>query len=937
VSDEAPPAAGGAGSYLAGYRLDEEIGRGGMAVVYRAYDGRLQRRVALKILAPELAADDAFRRRFIRESRAAAAVDHPHIIPIFEAGQASGVLFIAMRMAQQGDVRTLIDRNGPLPLARVCAIITQVASALDATHAAGLVHRDVKPANMLLDSTPGMGQPDHVYLSDFGLSKPALSGGDGPAGQFLGTPKYVSPEQIGGRPVDGRTDLYALACSVFVMLTGSPPFGTEETAAIMWAKLSTPPPPVTSLRGDLPPALDDVMAKALATTPSQRYATCGLFAQALRRASGLESGTQPVPVLPGGRRESTDVILVRDGTPTPLPAGDDDGAGATDQSGDLFAGLPAGLAEFLPQAEPGGSLPGLPSGGFPGSGRPAGNRPAGALSAGDLADGDLADDDLADDDLADGVPDGFPGRPPSVSPGRFADSRPSGSRPSGSLPSGSGPSRSRPSGGRHSSSQPSGGRHSGSRPSRSRPSRSGPSGGLAGEGRFADGPPLAPFTGGPGAGPPPARRGTQALLPRRRRKSRRSRATTLLASVVGLGLGLSGASFLLGQTGHPLPFGLPGHFLQAGQTGQMPQPSQSGQPALGAAALKPPGCTTRTAAAQQLTQVPSQTVTVGGHPFDVAAGRDGFSFASVGSGVAVLSTASPIPVLLHTTALAGALGEALTPNQHYLLVAAGNGAAVYRVTELEQGDVAPLGRLASPGDQHAVEAAVTPDGRFAFVTFQNSAHVGVFDLDRALRSGFTGALIGRIPVGPGPGGIALSPDGRYAYVASNLAAPNTAAGVVNVIDVRKAEQRPGSALVAAVPAGCRPSRVAVSASGSQVWVTANGSNAVLGFAASRLISDPRHALVARVTVGQAPLGLIITADGRRVVVADTNRNPQPGSMSGLAVVGTQQALAGQRAVLGYLPAGATPRQFALEPDGHTLLVTDADSARLQTFNLADLP
>ena len=159
---EGPSAPGGfgVGSRLASYRLDEIIGRGGMAVVYRAYDTRLERQVAVKVLAPELAANDAFRQRFIRESRTAAAVDHPNIIPIFDAGEARGVLFIAMRYVPGGDAGSLLRREGPLPPARVAAIISPVASALDAAHAAGLVHRDIKPSNMLMDVRPG--RPDHV-------------------------------------------------------------------------------------------------------------------------------------------------------------------------------------------------------------------------------------------------------------------------------------------------------------------------------------------------------------------------------------------------------------------------------------------------------------------------------------------------------------------------------------------------------------------------------------------------------------------------------------------------------------------------------------------------------------------------------------------------------------------------------------------------------
>ena len=173
------------GSQIAGYRLEEQIGRGGMAVVFRAQDERLQRQVALKILAPALEPDEAFRQRFIRESRSAAAVDDPHIIPVFEAGEADGVLFIAMRYVPGGDAGTLVRRIGQLPIERAVAIISAVASALDAAHAAGLVHRDVKPANMLVDSRPG--RPDHVYLSDFGLTKGALSSAHlTETGHFLG-------------------------------------------------------------------------------------------------------------------------------------------------------------------------------------------------------------------------------------------------------------------------------------------------------------------------------------------------------------------------------------------------------------------------------------------------------------------------------------------------------------------------------------------------------------------------------------------------------------------------------------------------------------------------------------------------------------------------------------------------------------------------------
>jgi serine/threonine-protein kinase len=271
------------GDQVAGYQIEQRIGRGGMAVVYRALDLRLGRQVALKVLAPELGADEAFRLRFMRESRAAAGVDHPHIVPVYEAGESAGVLFIAMRYVSGGDVRSLIEAHGRLSPARTVAIASQVASALDAAHAQGLVHRDVKPGNILLgQASNGL---DHVYLSDFGLSKESLTSSTlTSTGQFLGTLDYVSPEQIQGQPVDGRADQYALACTVVEMLTAAPPFRHDDTRAIMWAQLEAAPPRLTERRPELRPVADQVIARAMAKSASARYATCREFAAALAGA-----------------------------------------------------------------------------------------------------------------------------------------------------------------------------------------------------------------------------------------------------------------------------------------------------------------------------------------------------------------------------------------------------------------------------------------------------------------------------------------------------------------------------------------------------------------------------------------------------------------------------------------------------------------------------
>lgn len=294
VSDDikSAPANVSPGDKIAGYRVEEQIGQGGMAVVYRAHDERLDRRVALKLLAPGLAADTAFRTRFIRESRAAAAVDHPNIIPVYDAGDAGGFLFIAMRYVSGGDVRSLLADGEALPPARVWNIVNQVAAALDAAHEHDLIHRDVKPANILLDAPSG--NAEHVYLSDFGISKQTLASHLTSTGQFVGTLDYIAPEQIEARSIDGRVDQYSLACATYELLTGEPPFRRDLGLALINAHLSTPPPSVAAKRPGLPPAIDQVLAKAMAKSPDQRYGTCVEFATDLGKAIGTVSGVPSV-------------------------------------------------------------------------------------------------------------------------------------------------------------------------------------------------------------------------------------------------------------------------------------------------------------------------------------------------------------------------------------------------------------------------------------------------------------------------------------------------------------------------------------------------------------------------------------------------------------------------------------------------------------------
>ena len=274
----------GPGSRIAGYLIEEQVGAGGMAIVYRARDEVLGRVAAVKVLSPSLAADQDFQTRFLRESRAIASVDESHILPVYAAGESDGLLYIATRFVAGGDLAGLVRANGgPLAPDRVASIITQVAAGLDAAHAIGLVHRDVKPGNVLIENIPG--RPEHAYLSDFGLIK-ATSGATGltATGMFMGTPDYCAPEQITGKPVSGASDQYALGCVAFSLLTGTLPFQRDDTIAVLFAHVRDDVPPLTAIRPELPPAVNAVIAKAMAKEAGDRYRSCGEFATALGSA-----------------------------------------------------------------------------------------------------------------------------------------------------------------------------------------------------------------------------------------------------------------------------------------------------------------------------------------------------------------------------------------------------------------------------------------------------------------------------------------------------------------------------------------------------------------------------------------------------------------------------------------------------------------------------
>ncbi|MBA2523939.1 MAG: serine/threonine protein kinase, partial [Solirubrobacterales bacterium] len=276
------------GEVFEGHLIEGEIGRGGMGMVFRARNVALARPRAIKVIAPELSADPAFAARFRRESRLAASVEHPNIVAVHNAGEDDGLLFIVMRLVEGVDLHRLLE-DGPLPPLRAIPILDGVARALDAAHHAGLVHRDVKPANILIESR---GSGEHVYLTDFGISKPTSTktagGSDRESeealtieGQVLGTADYVAPEQVEHGISDPRSDVYSLACVAFHVLTGAPPFRRDTEIATLIAQTKAERPGASTINPSLPAGVDEVLREGMAIDPDERPQTAGAFADRL--------------------------------------------------------------------------------------------------------------------------------------------------------------------------------------------------------------------------------------------------------------------------------------------------------------------------------------------------------------------------------------------------------------------------------------------------------------------------------------------------------------------------------------------------------------------------------------------------------------------------------------------------------------------------------
>jgi serine/threonine-protein kinase len=311
----------GVGSTIGSYRVDALLGRGGMGVVYRAEDLRLGRRVALKVLRSELADDHTYRTRFLRESRLAASIEHAGILPVYEAGELDGLLYIAMRFVDGVDLAGLVRREGPLEPRRAVALVSDLAGALDAAHARGLIHRDVKPSNALVGTDA---DGEHAYLVDFGITQDTtererLTATD----QLIGTADYLAPERIRGEPSDGRADIYALGCVLFECLTGEPPFGGTSEAALIYGHLEERPRRPSEVRSQVPRTLDAVVARALAKDPADRWQSGSAFRDAAREALA-GAPTRRLPRLALRAAAAGVVVLAAGGAVAALLAGGDE-------------------------------------------------------------------------------------------------------------------------------------------------------------------------------------------------------------------------------------------------------------------------------------------------------------------------------------------------------------------------------------------------------------------------------------------------------------------------------------------------------------------------------------------------------------------------------------------------------------------------------------
>ncbi|MGW4398774.1 serine/threonine-protein kinase [Amycolatopsis nivea] len=401
------------GRQLGHYRIDSVLGKGGMSVTYQATDTRLGRKVALKVIGDHLGADAEFRERFVDEARNTSAIDHANVVPLYDFGELEGMLYIAMRMVDGGDLAGLMSA-GPISPSRALSLLDQVADALDTLHNHGLVHLDVKPANVLVTSRET--SREHVYVADFGLTRRGATGHRTRGGDFLGSPTYAAPEHLRGEPLDGRTDQYALTCVLFACLTGNPPF-RGDVPTVIKGHLGGEPPSVASVVA-LPAAVDDVIRKGMAKNPSDRYPNCVAMIAAARVALGplATSDTPPGPARPNGLPEAG----MQQG-----PGAGGPGTGGPGANGPAGAGGPGGGGLAGPSGPGGpGAQPGGP--GAAGQGNPGGwGAPQPGQQAGYPAQGGYG----GPAGYGNQPPPGYPAQPGQPQPGQPGQPQPGQPQP----------------------------------------------------------------------------------------------------------------------------------------------------------------------------------------------------------------------------------------------------------------------------------------------------------------------------------------------------------------------------------------------------------------------------------------------------------------------------------------------------------------------------
>jgi YVTN family beta-propeller protein len=798
------------GTQIGAYRIEAFVDRGGMASIYQATDLRLNRTVALKVLGHEVSDSTDFRERFIRESQFAASIDHPNIVPIYESGEDDGLLYIAMRYVRGSNLAQLLRSGGSLEPKHALGILGPVADALDTAHNAGLVHRDVKPANILLTTVLGHEGHEHVYLTDFGLTKRTSALTKLTAtGNFIGTMAYISPEQIRGEPLDSRTDMYALGCVAYECLTGVPPFVRDDQAALLWAHLSDPPVAVSVHKPELS-AADPVIAKALSKDPLERYESCDEFTQTLSDVllTGRHSALNPY----AGGGEAGAVAAAAAGVIRKPPADDTQRSAAaelftTEAAKDDLPPAPddAAASSVPPAVDP---LIAEPSWAVDSSG-PSGVQPV------------VAEPSWA----AAGSPE-EPDEPSSQSP-PLADGQP-------------------PAGEQESSQQEQ-------------------SDVVANTSAGPSSPPVVE-TSPPAV--PPDHPGPDPMI-RRRRRTRRRTVFTVLAAALAVAAVIAVAVWVRPTTetvaGSGRPAGAPVTGESSGSAGPS-SPTATGEstPATPSSqqALPPPPTTTPAqptpgpavtrptpVASLAIPTVQGDPVPVGDTPGFVAISPDGHLayIANRGAGYVTVLDTTINKVVAQVPVPAGPPWFiAFTPDGSRAYV------SVYN-DDLTINDVAVFDTRSSklldtiPVDQKPYALAVTPNQKFVYVPSHNTGAIDIIDINE-------NKVVQTVPVAPNPHWVAFDAAGKFAYITDHES------NVVTVLDTGS------NNVVTTIPVGTSPHSIEVSPDGTQAAVVCYDSNDVY------FIDTATNAVIGTVPVGLKPQDLTYAPDGKHLYTANVDGN-----------------------------------------------------------------